>query len=48
MVAEVAKAKGTAAERVVALVGRAKAGRVVEIPEGITVGRGIADGAGPG
>ena len=40
---------GTAiGERVVALVGRAKAGRVVEMPEGITVGRGIADGAEPG
>jgi len=34
--------------RVVALVGRAKAGRVVEIPEGRGVGRGMAEGADPG
>ena len=34
--------------RVVALLGLAKAGRVVEIPEGRGVGRGIAEGADPG
>ena len=40
---------GTAmGERVVALVGRAKVGRVVEIPEGRGVGRGMAEGADPG
>ena len=40
---------GTAmGERVVALVGRAKAGRVVEIPEGRGVARGMAEGADPG
>ncbi len=40
---------GTAmGERVVELVGRAKAGRVVEIPVGRAVGRGMAEGAEPG
>jgi hypothetical protein len=34
--------------RVVALVGRAKVGRALEIPEGRGVGRGIAEGADPG
>ena len=34
--------------RVVALVGRAKAGRVVEIPEGRGVGRGMGEGVDPG
>lgn len=34
--------------RVVELVGRAKAGRVVEIPEGREAGRGMATGPDPG
>ncbi len=34
--------------RMVLLLGRAKAGRVVEIPEGRGVGRGMAEGADPG
>jgi len=34
--------------RMVLLLGRAKEGRVVEIPEGRGVGRGMAEGADPG